>query len=121
MSLDLCFVERTVHYATITLPAEIDITNADQVRDELFRALNGGPALLVVDMTATSLCAAAGVHALMQARGRAGTAGIGLRVAASARIVQRILEITGVNQQISVYPGLDAALADLPVLGAHRS
>lgn len=115
MPLDLCSVDRTVHYATITLPAEIDTTNAGQVREELFRAINGGPEIIVVDMSGTWFCAAAGVHALAGVHRRAGAAGISLRLAVSAPAVRRILEVTRVDQLIDVYPGLDAALAASPV------
>jgi anti-anti-sigma factor len=114
--LDLCSVHRAVRYTTITLPAEIDIANAGQVCEELLRALNSGPPVLVVDMTGTSFCAAAGLDALMRARGRASAAGIGLRVAVSAPIVRQVLKMTGVDHLIDVYPGLDAALAGLPVV-----
>lgn len=118
MSLDLCPVDRAVHYATITLPAEVGITNADQVCEELLRAINGGAELLVVDMTGTSYCAAAGIHVLVRAGGRAADAGIGLRIAAGAPIVRRILQLTGADRLIDVYPGLDAALTGLPVKNA---
>jgi anti-anti-sigma factor len=117
VSLDLCPVDRAGQYATITLPAEVGVTNADQVRAELLQAISGGPELLVVDMTGTSYCGAAGIHALMRARGRAGDAGIGLRVVISTPTVRRILELTGADQLIDVYSGLDAALAALPVPG----
>jgi anti-sigma B factor antagonist len=113
--LDLCSVHRAIRYTTITLPAEIDIANASQVCEELLRALRSGPAVLVVDMTGTSFCGAAGVGALMRARGRAFAAGIGLRVAVSAPIVRQVLEMTGVDDLLGVYPGLGAALASLPV------
>ena len=95
MSLDLGPADRpvdgTVSYATITLPAEVGVTNADQVREELLRAIDDGPEFLMVDMTGTSYCAAAGVHVLVDIRGRAADAGIGLRVAAGAPTVRRIL------------------------------
>ena len=110
MSLDLCPVDRAVYYATITLPEEVGITNADQVREELFRAIDDGPELLMVDMTGTSFCAAAGIHVLVAARGRAGDAGIGLRVAAGTPTVRRILQLTGADLLIDVYPSLEAAL-----------
>ena len=115
MPLDLCSVHRTARYTMITLPAEIDSSNAGEVHEELLRALNGGPAVLVVDMTGTSFCASAGIHALARARSRAAAAGISLRVAVSASIVRRILELTGVDHLIDVYPGLEDALAGLPM------
>ncbi len=37
-------------------------------------------------------------------------------MAVSVSIVRRILELTGVDHLIDVYPGLDAALAGLPIL-----
>lgn len=122
MSLDRCPVDRAVHYATITLPAEVGIANADQVRAELLRAIDDGPELLIVDMTGTSYCAAAGIHVLMCARGRAADSGIGLRVAVGAPIVRRILQLTGADRLIDIYPGLDAAVTGLPVVNAslHR-
>jgi anti-sigma B factor antagonist len=122
VSLDLCPVDRPVDrivpYSTITLPAEVGITNADQVRAELLRAIDDGPELLIVDMTGTSYCAVAGVHVLVWARRRAADAGIGLRVAVGAPIVRRVLQLTGADQLIDVYPGLDAALTGLPVMDA---
>ena len=102
-------MDRAVGYATITLPAEVGLTNADQVREELFGAIDDGPELLVVDMTGTSYCAAAGIHVLMDARGRADDAGIGLRVAAGAPTVRRVLQLTGADRLIGVYPSLEAA------------
>jgi anti-sigma B factor antagonist len=118
VSLVLCPVDQVVHYTTITLPAEVSITNADQVREELLRAIDDGPELLIVDMTGTSYCAVTGVHVLVCARGRAADAGIGLRVAVGAPIVQRILQLTGADQLIDAYPGLDAALTGPPVMDA---
>jgi anti-sigma B factor antagonist len=110
VSLELCPVDRVVPYATITLPAEVGIDNADQVREKLFRAIEGAPELLIVDMTGTSYCAAAGIHLLLDARGRAGDAGIGLRVAAGAPTVRRTLQLTGADRLIDVYPSLESAL-----------
>jgi anti-anti-sigma factor len=119
LALDLCPVRKAAHYTAITLPAEVDANNAGEVREELLRALNGGPAVLIVDMTGTSFFASAGIHALMRARARAGVAGIGLRAAVSAPVVRRVLKITGVDQLIDVYPSLDSALARLPVLDGN--
>ena len=35
--------------AVVTLPAEIDVTNADPIREELLAVLNQGAVLLVAD------------------------------------------------------------------------
>lgn len=115
MSLDGCPVRSACgHHAVITLPTQIDMTNAAQIDGELARVLDERPAVLVVDMTATVFCASDGVHALVRARHRAAAAGAGLRVAVSARIVRRMLELTGMDELLDIYPDLDLALAGPP-------
>ena len=57
--------------AVVTLPAEIDVTNADMVREELLAVLNQGATLLIADLSKTSFCDSAGVSALVRAFRRA--------------------------------------------------
>src|SRR5216683_6975022 len=83
--------------AVVSLPAEIDISNADQVRDDLLSILNRDAALLVVDMSATTFCDSAGLNALVRAFKRATASGAGMRLAVSEAAVRRILAITGVD------------------------
>src|SRR5258707_13201941 len=97
--------------AVVSLPAEIDISNADQVRDDLLSILNRGATLLVVDMCATTFCDSAGLNALVRAFKRATASGAGMRVVVSARAVQRVLAITGVDHLIDIYPTVAAAMA----------
>jgi hypothetical protein len=40
--------------AVVSLPAEIDITNADQVREDLLSVLNQGAILLIADLSRTT-------------------------------------------------------------------
>ncbi|HEX3491504.1 MAG TPA: STAS domain-containing protein [Streptosporangiaceae bacterium] len=97
--------------AVVTLPAEIDIGNADQVSDTLLAVLNRGVSMLVADMTGTTFCACAGVTALIRAHRRATANRALLRVAATAPIVLRVLELTGVDYVIPVFGTVPAALA----------
>lgn len=97
--------------AVITLPEEIDISNADQVRDDLLSLLNRGPVALIVDMAQTTFCDSAGVNALVRAHKRATANGANMRLIVTAAGVQRILAITGVDRLITVYPSLTASLA----------
>jgi anti-sigma B factor antagonist len=96
--------------AVISLPAEIDISNADLVREELLSAINRGAALLIVDMSATTFCDSAGVNALVRAFKRATASGSGMRLVVAAPAVQRILAITGVDHLIDVYPSVAVAM-----------
>jgi anti-sigma B factor antagonist len=96
--------------AVITLPEEIDISNADQVRDDLLSLLNRGPAVMIVDMAQTTFCDSAGVNALVRAHKRATANGAEMRLIVASPGVQRILAITGVDRLIAVYPNLTTSL-----------
>jgi anti-sigma B factor antagonist len=97
--------------AVVTLPVEIDIANAGQVRDDLLSVLNRGAATLIVDMGGTTFCDSAGVNALVRAHKRATASGSEMRLVVSAPAVQRVLDITGVDRLMDIYPSVAASLA----------
>jgi anti-sigma B factor antagonist len=96
--------------AVATLPVEIDIANADQVREDLLTVLNREPALLIVDMAGTTFCDSAGVNALVRAYRRAAACGASMRLVVSTPTVLRVLAITGVDRLVVIYPTVAAAL-----------
>jgi anti-sigma B factor antagonist len=97
--------------AVVSLPAEIDIANADQVREDLLSVVNEGAVLLVVDMSTTTFCDSAGVNAVVRTFKRAIASGAGMRLVVTAPAVQRILAITGVDHLIDIYGSVAAAVA----------
>jgi anti-sigma B factor antagonist len=97
--------------AVVTLPTEIDVTNADTVRDELLSILNQGAALLVADLSKTSFCDSAGVSALVRTFKRAATGAGAMRLVVSTPAVQRVLSITGVDRLVDTFPSVAASLA----------
>jgi anti-sigma B factor antagonist len=96
----------------MTLPAEVDISNADQIRQDLVTLAGQGAWMVIADMSATTFCDSAGVTALVRAVRKANASGAGLRVAACAPGVARVLAITGVDRLIDIYPSVAAAMAD---------
>jgi anti-sigma B factor antagonist len=96
--------------AVATLPVEIDIANADQVREDLLTVLNRGPAVLIVDMAGTTFCDSAGVNAIVRAYKRAAACGASMRLVVSAPTVLRVLAITGVDRLVVTYRTVAAAL-----------
>ena len=66
--------------AVVTLPAEIDITNADQVREDLLSVINQGAVLLVADLSNTTFCDSSGVSALVRSFRRAEASGGEMRL-----------------------------------------
>ncbi|HEX3921331.1 MAG TPA: STAS domain-containing protein [Streptosporangiaceae bacterium] len=103
-------LQRLGPHAVITMPAEIDLTNADQVCQALLAAVSPGVAVLVIDMSRTTFCDSAGVHAVISAYRHAATTGTQLRLVATT--VLRIFTIIGADEVIPLYPTLDEALAD---------
>src|ERR1700683_458404 len=79
--------------AMITLPEEIDISNSEQVREELLSLLNRGPAVLIVDMAETTFCDSACVNALVRAHKRATANGAEIRLGVGSLGVQRGLDL----------------------------
>jgi len=99
------------HVSVVTLPAEIDVTNADTTREELLAVLNQGAAMLVADMSKTVFCDSSGVSALVRVFRHATTSGAAIRLVVSTPAVQRVLSITGVDRLVDVYPSVAASLA----------
>jgi anti-sigma B factor antagonist len=97
--------------AVVTLPAEIDVTNADTVQDELRAALDQSAVLLIADMSKTDFCDSSGVSAMVRVFRRAVASGISMRLVASTPAVQRVLSITGVDRLVDVFPSVAASLA----------
>jgi anti-sigma B factor antagonist len=97
--------------AVVTLPAEIDVSNADAVREDLLSVVNQGAVLLIADMSETTFCDSAGVSALVRTFRRAAENASVMRLVASTPAVQRVLGITGVDRVIDTYPSVAASLA----------
>ena len=97
--------------AVVTLPAEIDVTNADAIREELLSTVNQGAVLLIADLSKTMFCDSAGVSALVRTLRRANASGAVLRLVVNTPAVQRVLSITGVDRLLEIFPSVSAALA----------
>jgi anti-sigma B factor antagonist len=95
----------------VELPAEIDVTNSEQVYQQLVEVIAPGVDTVVADMTATIFCDSSGVHAIMHAYETAGARGVRMRLAVSpSTSVRRVLQLIGVGRLIPVYPSLEEAL-----------
>ena len=101
--------------AVLTMPEEIDITNADETREQLLTIVNQGATVLVADMSRTTFCDSAGITALVRAFRRANEGGTKFRLVAACPAVLRVLEITGVDRLIDVFGTLSEALGSSAV------
>jgi len=103
--------------AVVSLPTEIDINNADQVREDLLSVLNQGAVLLVADLSRTTFCDSAGVSALARSFRRAEASQSDMRLVVSTVAVQRVLGLTGIDRLLDIYPSVAASLAASPDSG----
>jgi anti-sigma B factor antagonist len=103
--------------AVVSLPAEIDITNADQVREDLLSVLNQGAALLIADLSRTTFCDSAGMSALARGFRRAEASQSDMRLVVTTLAVQRVLALTGIDRLLDIYPSVAASLAPSPGSG----
>jgi len=102
----------------VTVAGEIDLTNAESLREALLTALDAGALALVADLTAATFLDSAGVNALVRAARRAAATEATLRLAVTAPAVRRVLDLVGVDQLIEVHASVTEAVASLP---GHRA
>jgi anti-sigma B factor antagonist len=108
-------IEMVKGVPVVAAPAEIDASNADWLGAVLLEAASRGRARFVVDMTGTTFCDSAGLHALVSAHKRALAQGGELRLVISAgSAVLRIFAIAGIDRVIPNFTDLDQALQPAP-------
>jgi anti-anti-sigma factor len=113
--LGLCLCARTERgYVIAALRGELDIASAPTLRDQLLGLLRPAECRLIIDLSAVSYADASGLAVLVGTGRRAGLLGGHLRLAAPTPEVARVLSITGLNQQLDVFPTVHAAITGPP-------
>jgi anti-sigma B factor antagonist len=101
--------------ALVTLPAEIDIANARDVRNQLTTAvLRPGVQVVIADMTATTFCDSTGIRALVLAHQRAARNGTELRLLRPRPAVMRLLEVLGLSSWLTICETVGDAMTPGP-------
>ena len=106
----------------VSAPAEVDVGNADKLREVLLACADEGHAVLVVDMHGTAFCDSTGLHQLVRAHKRATAAGGEVRLVITAPTVLRLFAIVGIDRFFPIFKSLDEAVASpsAPVAGPMR-
>jgi anti-sigma B factor antagonist len=95
----------------VVLPAEIDVTNSDEIHQSLLAALAPDVGIVIADLTSTSFCDSSGVHAIVRAHEQAAARDIVLRLAVSPDgSVLRVLQLTGAVRVVPVHSSVQEAL-----------
>jgi anti-sigma B factor antagonist len=99
--------------AVVSLPGEIDVTNAAEVLASITAALAPGVTVVIADLTATRFCDSAALRHLLLAHHQVARVGARLRLAIPPRgPVGRVIELTGINRYVPVYATLQLAMDD---------
>jgi anti-sigma B factor antagonist len=95
----------------VAAPEEIDITNAEALREALLTAAANGHGTFVVDMTRTRFCDCSGLHTLIAAHKRAEAEGGEVLLVMVGPAVLRVFALTGIDRMIPNFTSLPGALA----------
>jgi anti-sigma B factor antagonist len=92
----------------------VDMAAAPALTNQIRDILRRRPEVLVVDLTAVSFLSTAGMSVLMEADRKTRQLGIAFRVVAHSPVTVRPMELLGIDDQLSIYPTLAAALDGAP-------
>ena len=106
--------ERLNRLVIVSLPAEIDMANEEDVGEQLGAAFAPGVTVVIADLGSNVFCGTSGARQLVLAHQRAAASNRELRVVISSARVLRVLAILGVDRMLEIYPDLAAALPTGP-------
>jgi anti-sigma B factor antagonist len=98
----------------VSAPAEIDVTNADELRQAIRSCTDAEHATLVVDLSKTTFCDSAGMEQLVHAHRQAVAAGGEARLVIGSASVMRVLALVGVDRVVPIFTSVEDAIAEAP-------
>lgn len=96
--------------AIVHITEQLSIRTAASVKKYLTQTVSDGFPRLVVELGSITFVDSSGLTALISGMKAARNAGGDLRIAHPTSEVQRILDLTGLNQIFRAYPTIDEAL-----------
>jgi anti-sigma B factor antagonist len=99
-------------WTIIAVTGEIDISSAPALREAIDQALGDGSDRLIVDMNGVSFMDSSGLNVLAGAAKRMSRGS--LRIAAPARHIRKVFEITGTDQVIPTFDSQQDAMVAPP-------
>jgi anti-anti-sigma factor len=104
--------ERRGKAVIVSADGEVDMTSSSALSRELDAAAESAIDLLVVDLNAVTFFGSSGLAVLMTCRQQCGGRDIAFRVAANQRAVLRPMALTGLDEELALYPTAEQALSD---------
>jgi len=103
----------TVHHgelAVLAVTGSMDILTAPELADAVGKILTGQPSGLIIDLTAAEFLSSAGMSVLVNAHEAIAPYG-SLGVVADGPSTARPLRLVGLDQTLTIYPTIEAAVA----------
>jgi anti-sigma B factor antagonist len=100
----------------IAAPATLDLRAAGLLRTTLLHVATVGHVTVVIDMSATMTCDAAGRAELVRAYKHAAAEGGDLRLVAGSRALSDVLAGSGLDRVVAQFPSVAAAVAKTPAV-----
>lgn len=95
----------------VRLPAEIDLANAEDVGKLMRSVFTPGVTVVIADLTSTVFCDSTGMRQLFMADQYADAHDAKIHFAIPGGTVRRVLKLIGMDELLSVYPSLGAAMS----------
>lgn len=93
----------------IALEGELDLSSALTFDEEIRRAEERSPDVLVIDLSRLKFLDSTGLRLIMSAQARAKTRGHRLAIVEGTYAVQRIFRLAGVNRRLDIVPAPPSA------------
>lgn len=90
----------------VHIVGEIDLSTQSDFQDAVRAGMDSAAPVVVVDLGEVAFMGSIGLRVLVQAHDEAQHAGRTVRVVDGSTVVHRIIEVTGLEQVLSVYPTL---------------
>ena len=94
----------------LAVAGDIDAFTVSGLTNAVADVLAEGPRMLVLDLSAVSFLASAGLSALLTIHRDAADTGV-LRIVANGPATLRPIQLTGLDRSLPLYPTLEASLA----------
>jgi anti-anti-sigma factor len=101
-------IEQTL---VVSIVGSIDALTADELASFLRTQVEGGQAVLVLDLGQVDFMSSAGLRLIMDILKRSREGAGDLRLAAAQPGVERTLEMSGLTRILKAYPSVDEAVA----------
>jgi anti-sigma B factor antagonist len=96
--------------AVLEVAGDVDAANAHLLREAVVTAIDGGPPVLLVDMTGVGYIDSVGLGTLVVGLKRASERGASMRLVVRSPQIEKVLNITGLLSVFEIYDTLEVAI-----------